>query len=280
MKRITDFYIYSKDRSATVFNLTKNVETKKKKSKSSWLEKLCCEFEKTKNDTLEYFTIIKNKWKNNISSCKFPTFFNYYNSKYRNFPWYKKLYYILKDQVYKLLNIRQAEKMEKVQVEKEEKGEEEEMKRHELYTDENKITRDFISYENLDYKNKQKQKNSGDSIFRKYREKLRKTKENETYLSERSKSELVKRNTSSSSSCITGFISHKKIVDDVNTLIDTSSLVDKVNENSCGPKNIKDVDSNNIINNKYKNMNSFLNVEKSPKFNIKNTWEKLSGYIS
>ncbi|SBT81153.1 conserved Plasmodium protein, unknown function [Plasmodium malariae] len=68
MKRITDFYIYSKDRSATVFNLTKNVETKKKKSKSSWLEKLCCEFEKTKNDTLEYFTIIKNKWKNNISN--------------------------------------------------------------------------------------------------------------------------------------------------------------------------------------------------------------------
>ncbi|CRH02900.1 conserved Plasmodium protein, unknown function [Plasmodium relictum] len=256
MKKISDFYAYSKDRSTTVFNLRRKVEINKKKDESCWLKKLYYDFGKTKKDTFEYITEKKRQWKIKFSSLKFP-YFKFNNSKYGNFPWYKKLYYLIRDQIYNLLNITDGKIEEKIE--------------HSI--NENKIPREFASEEKFDNKSKQIQKNSNDSMFYKYSKKLKKTKTNETYFGERSQSELIKRNISSS---IIPIRTNGSIVDE-NVLKDTSSISNINEEDFCDAKEAKEIDSNIILN---KDNHNFLNVANSPKFNIKNTWEKLSGFIS
>ncbi|SBT50506.1 hypothetical protein POVWA2_061060 [Plasmodium ovale wallikeri] len=276
MKRLAEFYAYSRNESAAFFTLKKKAENEKKKTENSWMGKLCSEFEGVKNETLKYVTVKKSYWKEKLSRFNFCSHFKCDDSKYGNFPWYKKLYYVLKREIYKLFKLGDKNN---VDGEKDEGGKDEggKKKRHELHLDDNRVTRDFASYENFDYKNKQKQKNSDDSIFSKYREKLRKTRENETYPSERSQSELVKRNMSSCS-VVLPLRSIKSVLDDINMAKDENSLTTDANEEDfCDAKEAKEMGSNDAINMEKKH---FLNVEKTPKFNIKNTWEKLSGYIS
>ncbi|KJP87600.1 hypothetical protein AK88_02768 [Plasmodium fragile] len=286
MKRIAELYAYSVDKSTTVFNLRKKEEiSKQKKSEMNWLNKLCSEYEKTKKDTFDYFTVKKSEWQNKLNNSKFSSCFKCENSKYGHLPWYKKLYYILKGHVYKLLNIADGGK--NVDAGRNDEGgryEEEDSpsKRSQPSQHEKTITREFISYENIDYKRVQKTKNAEDSLFNKYRERFRKTRDPEAYLSERSQSELVKRNMFSNG--LMSVHSNKSIVEEAprgeveaeveadaeaeaETTVDAKADADTVNEAT----DAEEADTNR------KNL---LHVEDSPKFNIKNTWEKLSGYIS
>ncbi|CRG97110.1 conserved Plasmodium protein, unknown function [Plasmodium gallinaceum] len=257
MKKISDFYAYSKNKSTTVLNLKKKVEIDKKKNESCWFKNLYCNFEKTKKDTFEYITEKKKQWKIKFSSLKFP-YFKLNNSKYGHFPWYKKLYYLIRDQIYNLLKVTDG-KMEEAKIE------------HNV--NENKTHREFYSEEKFDNKSKEIYENSNDSIFYKYSKKLKKTKTNETYFGERSQSEFIKRNMSSS---VIPIKTNGSVVDE-NMLKDTSSMRTVHEEDFCDAKETKEIDSNIILN---KDSYNFLNVANSPKFNIKNTWEKLSGFIS
>ncbi|GAW83847.1 hypothetical protein, conserved [Plasmodium gonderi] len=280
MKGIGEFYAYSMDKCTSVFNLKKKEEiNRKKKTEISWVGKVFSEFEKTKNDTFEYISVQKNYWKKKFSDSKFSSYCKHENSKYENLPWYKKLYQILKGYICNLLNIVDHENMETKRKDQGEfKNKVLQRRQHE-----NKINREFVSFENLDYKNKQKSKNTDDnSLFKKYRERFRKTKENETHHSERSQSELVKRNISPNSilsvpSNKSIMLDNKKLMKDENALVNTDKEEETRNKANDGDSDKENESDHEVKKNDRK---SFLNVENSPKFNIKNTWEKLSGYIS
>ncbi|ANQ11170.1 Uncharacterized protein PCOAH_00051880 [Plasmodium coatneyi] len=289
MKRIAELYAYSVDKSTAVFNLRKKEEiAKKKKSEMNWLDKLCSEYEKTKKDTFDYFTVKKIEWKNKLNDSKFSSCFKCENSKYGHLPWYKKLYYILKGHVYKLLNIADGEK--NVDGGRNDEGGKYEEGQSPITSpqpsqQEKTITREFVSYENLDYRRVQKTNNAEDSLFSKYKERFRKAGDSEAYLSERSQSELIKRKLSSIGP--TAVRSNKSIMEEGADpeLCATNSLTQEAarGEVEAEAEAKADTDTGNQsidaeeANNNRKNL---LNVEESPKFNIKNTWEKLSGYIS
>ncbi|CAA9991278.1 conserved Plasmodium protein, unknown function [Plasmodium knowlesi strain H] len=283
MRRIAELYAYSVDKSTAVFNLRKKEEiAKKKKSEMNWLDKLCSEYEKTKKDTFDYFTVKKIEWKNKLNESKLSSCFKCENSKYGHLPWYKKLYYILKEHVYKLLNITDEEKNVD-----EGKNDDEEIPSAipQPSSQEKTVTRDFVSYENLDYRGVQKTKNADDSLFNKYRERFRNVRDSEAYLSERSQSELVNRKLSSnglitvrsnkiigeesrvSEVCVVNSLAREATGGEVEAEADEKTGVDTVNQSI----DVEGADDNR---------KNSLHVEDSPKFNIKNTWEKLSGYIS
>ncbi|GAB69300.1 hypothetical protein PCYB_147280 [Plasmodium cynomolgi strain B] len=301
MKRIAELYAYSVDKSTTIFNLRKKEEiARKKKSEMNWLDKLCSEYEKTKKDTFDYFTVKKSEWKNKLNNSKLSSCFKCENSKYGHLPWYKKLFYILKGHVYKLLNIADEEKNADGG-RNDEGGRYEDGGRYEnggRYEEgefpsispqpsqqERTITREFVSYENFDYKRVQKTKNAEDSLFNKYKERFRKARDPEAYLSERSQSELVKRNISSNG--LIAVRSNQSIVEEGASpeLCAANSLAREAarGEVEAEVEAKADADTANQTIDTGEadgNTKNFLHVEDSPKFNIKNTWEKLSGYIS
>ncbi|CAG9472555.1 unnamed protein product [Plasmodium vivax] len=295
MKRIAELYAYSVDKSTAIFNQKKKEEiAKKKKSEVNWLDKLCSEYEKTKKNTFDYFTVKKSEWQNKLNESKFSSCVKCENSKYGNLPWYKKLYYILKGHVYKLLNITDGG--ENVDGGRNDEGgryeggrngqgggnEEGDLpsRRPQPSQQERTITREFVSYENFDYKSVQKAKNAEDSLFNKYRERFRKARDTEAYLSERSQSELVKRNMSSNS--LIGVRSNKSIAEEaprgeVEAEAKSEAEVKAKTEAKADADTANQaIDAEEAEDNR----KNFLHVEDSPKFNIKNTWEKLSGYIS
>ncbi|EUD64856.1 hypothetical protein C922_04700 [Plasmodium inui San Antonio 1] len=307
MKRIAELYAYSLDKSTAVFNLRKKEETaKKKKSEMNWLHRLCSEYEKTKKDTFDYFTVKKSEWKDKLNDSKFSSCFKSEDSKYGHLPWYKKLYYILKGHVYSLLNISDGEK--NVDGERSDEGgrykeegtyneggtyEEGEFpsRRPQPSQQEKIITREFVSYENFDYKRVQKTKDADDSLFNKCRERFRKARDTEAHLSERSQSELVNRSMSSNGSIAVR--SNRSIVEDGADpeLRAAHSLAREAGRGEVEAEARADVKANakadadtanQVIDAEEAegNRKNFLHVEDSPKFNIKNTWEKLSGYIS
>lgn len=256
MKKISDFYAYSKDKSSSVLNLKKK-EINKTDKQYCWLKNIYSKFEETKKETFEYLYEKQKQWKINFSSITLP-YFKFNHSKYGNYPWYKKLYYLIRDQIYSLLKITDS----KIAVVRSEKN-----------VNENKISREFASDKQFDNKVKQVIKNPTDSVFYKYSSKLKKNKENDIYFGERSQSELIKRNMSGR--IIPIRLNGNMVGNSI--LKDTSSFNNINEEDFCDAKETKEMDSNID----YSTENShFLNVVNSPKFNIKNTWEKLSGLIS
>ncbi|KYN98265.1 hypothetical protein PGSY75_1248400 [Plasmodium gaboni] len=292
MKRFSDFYTYSKDKSISVFNLKKKEEEKKKKEETGWMKKIYIDFEKTKNDTYSYVSIKTDQMKDKFLKWNL-RYFKVNHSKYEHFPWYTRLYYIIKDYIYSMLKIK-----------------EEGIDTYEGHVcpNEKKISRLTSTFENFDFKNRYTQKQSEDSMIYKYRENLKKEKTNDSYLSERSQSEITRRNLSNEMVSMKG--TDSKLFEEMyyNNKNDNNNNNDNNNENNNNNSN------NNNNNNDYKyrlknlmsignttnekvyseneskvtrtntvdkNENDhFLNIENSPKFNIKNTWEKLSGYIS
>ncbi|SOV79556.1 conserved Plasmodium protein, unknown function [Plasmodium sp. gorilla clade G3] len=282
MKKLSDFYTYSKDKSISVFNLKKE-EEKKKKEETGWMKKIYLDFEKTKNDTYTYVSIKTHLMKDKLMKWNL-RFFKVNHSKYEHFPWYKRLYYIIKDYIYNILKIK-----------------EEGLDTYggHIYPNEKKISRLTSTFENFDFKNRYTQKQSEDSMIYKYRENLKKEKTNDSYISERSQSEITRRNLSNE--IVSMKESESKFYEEMyynnnnkndddddnnnnnntndykNRLRNLMSIGNTLNEKVYSENESK-VKYNNTVD---KNENDhFLNIENSPKFNIKNTWEKLSGYIS
>ncbi|SPJ11670.1 conserved Plasmodium protein, unknown function [Plasmodium sp. DRC-Itaito] len=304
MKTLSDFYTYSKDKSISVFNLKRKEEEKKKKEETGWMKKVYFDFEKTKNDTYTYVSIKTYKMKDKFMKWNL-RFFKVNHSKYEHFPWYKRLYYIIKDYIYNILKIKE-EGLESYG--------------GHICPNEKKISRLTSTFENFDFKNRYTQKQSEDSMIYKYRENLKKEKMNDSYFSERSQSEITRRNLSNEIVSMKG--SESKLYEEMyynnkNDDNNNNSNNDDDNNNNNNDddnNNNNDDDNNNNNdddnNNRFRNLMSienmtnekvysekkskvtnsntvdknendhFLNIQNSPKFNIKNTWEKLSGYIS
>lgn len=273
--------------STSIFNIKKKEEINPPKAKLSWKDKLYWEYENIKTKTGEYLTNKKNSWKikfNDISSC---TYFKFDNTEHAHCPWYKKLYYALKNYFYKLLNLNDLNKRwenegdeKEDEIDKNEKNKES----NDAHIIKKKISREFTSYENVNF-NTKKQTNF-DVVSNKYPQKGKKRKENVHYISERSQSELVKRSTSMSSDCnivqmrSSGMIfNNSNTKDEKHNMNKTSDLINDVNEhhfsniNETEQMNIKKSTSN-------EGTTKLANIANPPKFNIKNTWEKISGYIS
>ncbi|CZT99639.1 hypothetical protein PFAG_04162 [Plasmodium falciparum Santa Lucia] len=285
MKKLSDFYTYSKDKSISVFNFKKKEEEKKKKEETGWMKKVYLDFEKTKNDTYTYVSIKTHQMKDKFMKWNL-RFFKVNHSKYEHFPWYKRLYYIMKDYIYNILKIK-----------------EEGMDTYggQISPNEKKISRLTSTFENFDFKNRYAQKQSEDSMIYKYRENLKKEKMNDSYLSERSQSEITRRNLSNEIVSMKGCES--KLYEEMyyNNKNDDNKNDDNKNDDDDNNNNYKNrlrnlMSIGNMTNEKVYSENEskvthsntvdknenyhFLNIENSPKFNIKNTWEKLSGYIS
>ncbi|ETB62041.1 hypothetical protein YYC_01784 [Plasmodium yoelii 17X] len=289
MQKLSAFYTYSKEMSTSIFTIKKKEEIKPPKTELSWKDKLYCEYESIKTKTGEYLTNKKNSWKikyNDISSC---TYFKFDNTEYANCPWYKKLYYALKNYFYKLLNLNDLNKRwENEGDEKEDEKDKNEKKKenNDVHIIEKKLSREFTSYENINF-NTNKQTNFDDVISNKYPQKGKKRKENDVhYISERSQSELVKRSTSMSSDCnivqmkSSGMIfNNLNTKDEKNNVNKTSDLINDVNEHHFS--NMNETEKMNIKKStSSEDTIKLANIVNPPKFNIKNTWEKISGYIS
>ncbi|CAD2106171.1 conserved Plasmodium protein, unknown function [Plasmodium vinckei brucechwatti] len=290
MQKLSEFYTYSKEMSTSVFNIKKKEEIKPPKIELSWRDKLYLEYENIKTKTGEYLTDKKGSWKNkftDISSC---TYFKFDNTEDAHSPWYKKLYYAAKNYFYKLLNLSDLNKGWKNEGDEKEDGIDKNGNKKEesndAHTIEKTISREFVSYENIDF-NKKKQTNFDDVVSNKYSQKGKKRKENDSrYISERSQSELVKRSTSMNSDCSivqmrsSGVIfNNSNTNDEKDNMNKTSDLINNVNEHHFSNTNeTEKMDIKNSTSNE--DLIKSANITNPPKFNIKNTWEKISGYIS
>ncbi|VWU49258.1 conserved protein, unknown function [Hepatocystis sp. ex Piliocolobus tephrosceles] len=267
MNKLSELYTNHISNNNGFLNFQKKLDNNKKKNEEGKIKNFQSKFVKVKNESYEYLKVKITQCKTNISGSKIASYFQFYSLKCKNICWHKKLYYMLKYKIYKMLNLTNTDSMEQFINGKKENND--------LNINNLKKTRtirETIQTEISNRMYKLKSSNSNDSVI--YNRSQMKEKENEKKVNGHSNSELSKKYFSFDS--LMRFKNTESVHID-NDSEETSPNKTKLNEHILFKK-IKETE--NVTEEKTKNENNFVKKGEILISSIKNSWKKLYTHTS